>query len=70
VHFAALGWKEIALASGEQTLDAMARIHFQRVAADNALRGSPLPNGECRGQDVVGRTEMGADSAALRAEPF
>jgi hypothetical protein len=35
--------------------------------AFRGVRLAPLPNGECRGQDVVGRTEMGADSAALSA---
>src|ERR1700758_2108332 len=62
--------EKIALAGGIEGLDAMARVHFQQVAADNALRGAPLPNGERGGQDIVGGAEMGADSAALGTKLF
>src|SRR5260370_27233374 len=57
--------EKIALAGGKEAFDAMACVHFQHVTADHTRRGAPLPNGERSGQDIVGRAEMGADTAAL-----
>src|SRR5712692_9538987 len=62
--------QEIALAGGDETLDAMARVHFQHVSADNATRGAPLANGERGSRNIVGGTEIGADSAPLGAKLF
>src|SRR6516164_2164274 len=60
--------QEIALAGGEEAFDAMACVHFQHVAADNTLRGAPLPDSECSGHDIIGRSEIPADAAALGAK--
>src|ERR1700719_763376 len=57
--------EEIALAGGGEAFHATACVHFQHVAADHTLRGAPLPDGESSGHDIVGRAEMGADTAAL-----
>src|SRR5271166_1368346 len=60
--------EEIALAGGEEAFDAMACVHFEHVAADHTLLGTPLPDGERSGHDVFGRAEMRADAAALGAK--
>src|SRR5260221_947035 len=60
--------EEIALAGGEEAFDAMACVQFQHGAADHSLRGARLPDGERRGQDIVGGAEMGTDAAALGAK--
>src|SRR5271169_4712696 len=60
--------EEIALAGGKEAFDAMPCVHFQHVAADDSLRGAPLPNGERSGHDIVRRAEMGADATALGAK--
>jgi hypothetical protein len=62
--------QEIALAGGDEALEAMASVHFQQVSAENATRGAPLANGERGDCNIIGGAEIGADSAPLGAKLF
>src|ERR1700732_13300 len=66
--FVAGSIEEIAAAAGEEAFDAMACVQFEQVAAEHPLLGAPLPDGERSGNDVVGRSELRADAAALGAK--
>lgn len=60
--------QEIAFARGKQAFNPVVQVQFEEIAADDAPRGFPLPDGKRRSPNIVRRAEMRADAATLGAK--